>query len=82
LHLSVSWFTLIPGSDTHGLDSGEIKMVLDLLDPQTLWALVLIGGLCIMAAAVGYSIGYKEGHRDGYSRGKSVSRHISAKAVK
>jgi hypothetical protein len=59
-------------------------MVLDLLDPQTLRALLLIGLLCIMAAATGYSIGYKEGHRDGYNRGKAVSRHISSakKAVK
>jgi len=53
-------------------------MVLDLLDPQTLRALLLIGLLCIMAAATGYSIGYKEGHRDGYNRGKAVSRHISS----
>jgi hypothetical protein len=52
-------------------------MVLDLLDPQTLRALLLIGLLCVMAAAVGYSMGYKEGHRDGYNRGKAISRHIS-----
>jgi hypothetical protein len=59
-------------------------MVLDLLDPQTLRALLLIGLLCVMAAAVGYSIGYKDGHRDGYGRGKAVSRHISSanRAVK
>ncbi len=77
-------FTLNPGSQTGGLDSGEIKMVLDLLDPQTLRALLLIGLLCVMAAALGYSMGYKEGHREGYLRGKAVSRHIAAakKAVK
>ena len=59
-------------------------MVLDLLDPQTLRALLLIGLICLMTAAVGYSMGYKEGHREGYDRGKSVGRHISniQKAVK
>jgi len=57
-------------------------MVLDLLDPQTIWALVLIGILCIMSAAFGYSVGFREGHREGYVRGKAVARHISAKAVK
>jgi hypothetical protein len=59
-------------------------MVLDLLDPQTLRALLLIGLLCIMAAATGYSMGYKEGHREGYGRGRAVSRHISSakRAVK
>jgi hypothetical protein len=84
LILSVVCFTLISGSQTGSLDSGEIKMVLDLLDPQTLRALLLIGLLCVMAAALGYSMGYKEGHRDGYNRGKAVSRHISLakKAVK
>jgi hypothetical protein len=84
LILSVVCFTLIKGSQTGGLDSGEIKMVLDLLDPQTLRALLLIGLLCVMAAALGYSMGYKEGHREGYGRGRAVSRHISSakRAVK
>jgi hypothetical protein len=47
-------------------------------------ALLLIGLLCIMAAATGYSMGYKEGHREGYGRGRAVSRHISStkRAVK
>jgi hypothetical protein len=76
-------FTLISGSQIDGLDSGEIKMELDLLNSQTLWALVLIGALCVMAAAFGYSVGYREGHREGYGRGRAVSRHIAAKkAVK
>jgi hypothetical protein len=57
-------------------------MVLDLLDPQTIWALLLIGILCTMAAAFGYSVGYKEGHKDGYNRGKAIKNHVSAKAVK
>jgi putative Mn2+ efflux pump MntP len=84
LHFCGLWFTLTTGGETHGLDSGEIKMVLDLLDPHTLRALLLIGLICLMTAAVGYSMGYKEGHREGYGRGKSVGRHISniQKAVK
>jgi hypothetical protein len=57
-------------------------MMLDLLDPQTIWALLLIGILCIMSAAFGYSVGYKEGHKDGYNRGKAIKNHVSAKAVK
>ena len=59
-------------------------MVVDLLDPQTLRSLFLIGVLCVMAAAVGYSMGHKDGSREGYIRGRAVSRHISAanKAVK
>ena len=57
-------------------------MVLDLLDPQTIWALLLIGILCIMAAAFGYSVGYKEGHKDGYNRGKAIKNHVTVKAVK
>jgi hypothetical protein len=52
-------------------------MVVDLLDPQTLRALFLIGVLCVMAAAVGYSMGHKDGSREGYTRGRAVSRHIS-----
>ena len=59
-------------------------MVVDLLDPQTLRALFLIGVLCTLAAALGYSWGHKDGSREGYIRGRAVSRHISAanKAVK
>jgi hypothetical protein len=52
-------------------------MVLDLLDPQTLRALFLIGLLCVFVAAFGYSVGHKDGSREGYTRGRAVSRHIS-----
>ena len=59
-------------------------MVVDLLDPQTLRSLFLIGILCVMAAAVGYAMGHKDGSREGYIRGRAISRHISVanKAVK
>jgi hypothetical protein len=53
-------------------------MVVDLLDPQVLRALFLIGVLCTLAAALGYSMGHKEGSREGYTRGRAISRHISA----
>ena len=52
-------------------------MVVDLLDPQTLRALFLIGVLCVLSAALGYSIGHKDGRREGYTRGRAISRHIS-----
>ena len=55
-------------------------MVVDLLDPQTLRALFLIGVLCTLAAALGYSMGHKDGRREGYTRGRAISRHISQSA--
>jgi hypothetical protein len=57
-------------------------MVLDLLDPATLWRLTLLVILLVMAAAVGYASGYKEGKREGYIRGKAVTRHASSKVAK
>ena len=53
-------------------------MVLDLLDPQTLRSLFLIGILCVMAAAVGYAMGHKDGSGEGYTRGRAVNRHVAA----
>ena len=52
-------------------------MVLDLMDVQTLWRLILIGILCVMFSAVGYARGHKDGSREGFTRGRSVSRHAS-----
>jgi putative Mn2+ efflux pump MntP len=52
-------------------------MELDLLDVQTLRALFLIGLICVMAAAFGYSVGHRDGSREGYTRGRAISRHIS-----
>jgi hypothetical protein len=52
-------------------------MVVDLLNPETLRALFLIGLLCVFVAAFGYSVGHKDGSREGYTRGRAVSRHIS-----
>ena len=70
--------TLSLGGSRYHQESGEFKMVVDLLDPQTLRALFLIGVLCTLAAALGYSMGHKEGSREGYTRGRAISRHISA----
>ena len=53
-------------------------MVVDLLDPQVLRALFLIGVLCTLAAALGYSFGHKDGSREGYTRGRAVNRHVAA----
>ena len=52
-------------------------MIVDLLDPQTVWRLILIGILCVMFSAVGYAMGHKDGRREGFTRGRSVSRHAS-----
>lgn len=52
-------------------------MVLDLMDVQTLWRLILLGILCVMFSAVGYARGHKDGSREGFTRGRAVSRHAS-----
>jgi hypothetical protein len=58
------------------------KMVLDLLDPETLGRLVLVIILMVISAAAGYAKGFKEGKREGIARRKAMVRHISNKAVK
>ena len=58
------------------------KMVLDLLDPQTLGRLVGVIVLMVMAAAAGYAKGFKEGKREGIARRKAMIRHMANKAVK
>jgi hypothetical protein len=58
------------------------KMVLDLLDPETLGRLVLIIILMVISAAAGYAKGFKEGKREGIARRKAMVRHIANKAVK
>jgi hypothetical protein len=70
------------GGSSYRLESGEFKMVVDLLDPQTLGRLVGIVCLMIMAAAAGYAKGFKEGKREGIARRKAMVRHIANKAVK
>jgi hypothetical protein len=77
-----SCVTLIPGGNSYRLDSGEIKMVLDLLDPETLGRLVLAIILMVISAAAGYAKGFKEGKREGIARRKAMVRHIANKAVK
>jgi hypothetical protein len=49
------------GGSSYRLESGEFKMVLDLLDPQTLGRLVLVVILMVISAAAGYAKGFKEG---------------------
>jgi hypothetical protein len=58
------------------------KMVLDLLDPETLGRLVLVIILMVISAAAGYAKGFKEGKREGMARRKAMVRHIANKAVK
>jgi hypothetical protein len=58
------------------------KMVLDLLDPETLGRLVLVIILMVISAAAGYAKGFKEGKREGIARRKAMVRHIANKAVK
>jgi len=72
----------MPGGSSYRLESGEFKMVLDLLDPQTLGRLVGILCLMVMGAAVGYAKGFKEGKREGLARRKAITRHAANKAVK
>jgi hypothetical protein len=70
------------GGSSYRLESGEFKMVVDLLDPQTLGRLVGIVCLMILAAAAGYAKGFKEGKREGMARRKAMIRHMANKAVK
>jgi hypothetical protein len=58
------------------------KMVLDLLDPETLGRLVLVIIIMVISAAAGYAKGFKEGKREGIARRKAMVRHIANKAVK
>jgi hypothetical protein len=70
------------GGSSYRLESGEFKMVLDLLDPQTLGRLVLVIILMVISAAAGYAKGFKEGKREGIARRKAMVRHLANKAVK
>ena len=69
------------GGSSYRLESGEFKMVLDLLDPQTLGRLVLVIILMVISSAAGYAKGFKEGKREGIARRKAMVRHMSNKAV-
>jgi hypothetical protein len=70
------------GGSSYRLESGEFKMVLDLLDPQTLGRLSLVIILMVISAAAGYAKGFKEGKREGMARRKAMVRHMANKAVK
>jgi len=76
-----SCVTLSSGGNTYRLESGEFKMVLDLLDPETLGRLVLVIILMVLGAAVGYAKGFKDGKREGMARRKAMIRHAASKAV-
>jgi hypothetical protein len=69
------------GGSSYRLESGEFKMVLDLLDPETLGRLVLVIILMVISAAAGYAKGFKEGKREGIARRKAMIRHMSNKTV-
>jgi hypothetical protein len=69
------------GGNTYRQESGEFKMVVDLLDPETLGRLVLVVIIMVISAAAGYAKGFKEGKREGMARRKAMVRHLSNKAV-
>jgi hypothetical protein len=81
LILSESCFTLIAGGNGCHLDSGDQKMVVDLLDGETLFRLLMLMIWSVITIAIGYSKGFKDGRREGLARGKAIGRH-SSNAVK
>jgi len=56
-------------------------MVVDLLDGETLFRLLMLMIWSVITIAIGYSKGFKDGRRDGFARGKAIGRH-SSNAVK
>jgi len=52
-------------------------MVVDLLDGETLYRLVMLMIWSVGTIAIGYSKGFKEGRREGLARGKAIGRHTS-----
>jgi len=81
LILSGSCFTLNPGGNGCHLDSGDQKMVVDLLDGETLFRLLMLIIWSVITIAIGYAKGFKDGRREGLARGKAIGRH-SSNAVK
>jgi hypothetical protein len=77
LILSGSCFTLIAGGNGCHLDSGDQKMVVDLLDGETLFRLLMLMIWSVITIAIGYAKGFKDGRREGYARGKAIGRHSS-----
>ena len=56
-------------------------MVVDLLDGETLFRLLMLMIWSILTIAIGYAKGFKDGRREGFARGKAIGRH-SSNAVK
>ena len=56
-------------------------MVVDLLDGETLFRLLMLMIWSIVTIAIGYAKGFKDGRREGLARGKAIGRH-SSNAVK
>jgi len=52
-------------------------MVVDLLDGETLYRLIMLMLWSVGPIAIGYSKGFKDGRREGYARGKTIGRHTS-----
>ena len=52
-------------------------MVVDLLDGETLFRLIMLIIWSVGTIAIGYSKGFKDGRREGYARGKTIGRHTS-----
>ena len=56
-------------------------MVVDLLDGETLFRLLMLMIWSVVTIAIGYAKGFKDGRREGFARGKAIGRH-SSNAVK
>jgi len=56
-------------------------MVVDLLDGDTLFRLLMLMIWSVITIAIGYAKGFKDGRREGFARGKAIGRH-SSNAVK
>ena len=56
-------------------------MVVDLLDGETLFRLLMLMIWSVLTIAIGYAKGFKDGRREGLARGRAIGRH-SSNAVK
>ena len=52
-------------------------MVVDLLDGETLFRLLMLMIWSVLTIAIGYAKGFKDGRREGFARGKAIGRHSS-----
>ena len=56
-------------------------MVVDLLDGETLFRLIMLMIWSVLTIAIGYAKGFRDGRREGLARGRAIGRH-SSNAVK